>query len=124
MPNQKLGRTQEQRQWQELLRQIRTRGDILAGTLSSAYLPCNKGHCKCTRGQLHGPSWRLGYSQAGQSTTVYVRADDLLQVKAATARYAQMRGALRQAASRNLRALLNKAKRRHARRRGRRQGSS
>ncbi len=106
---------EEERQWQELLNEIKARKDILAGTLSSAYLPCNKGNCKCTRGELHGPTWRLGYSHDGKSTTAYVRADDLRQIKEATRRYAELRKALLHAGKRNLRAYLRKAKGRKAR---------
>lgn len=104
----------EQRQWRELLNAIKGRKDILSGTLSSAYLPCNRGNCKCTRGELHGPTWRLGYSDEGKSTTVYVRADDLQEVKEATRRYAELRAALQHAGKRNLRAFVRKAKRRQS----------
>jgi hypothetical protein len=112
MTSKKRKASQEERQWQELLNEIKRRRDILAGTLSSAYLPCNKGNCKCTRGELHGPTWRLGYSNEGKSTTAYVRADDLQQIKEATRRYAELRKALLHAGTRNLRAYLRKAKRR------------
>ena len=120
MAKKNVSQTAEQQAWEGLVRQIGTRKDILAGTLSSAYLPCNKGDCKCTRGELHGPTWRLGYRQGEQSSTVYVRVEDLPWVKAATGRYAELRGALLRAAQKNLRAFLNAAKRRSARRRRRR----
>jgi len=106
----------EEREWKELLAGLRRRKDVLAGTLSAAYLPCNKGHCKCTRGELHGPTWRLSYREAGKASTVYVRQDDLEDVKAAVEGYAALRAALQHAGRRNLRALLRKAKRRRRKR--------
>jgi len=100
------------RQWQRLLEQIRERNDILAGTLSSAYLPCNKGNCKCTKGDLHGPTWRLGYHTEGKSTTAYVRKEEVQDVKEATQRYAELKAAVQQTGRKNLRAFLRKVKRR------------
>ncbi len=94
------------RSWKALLQQIRERTDILAGTLFSAYLPCNKGRCKCTRGELHGPTWRLGYQQDGRSSSVYVRHEELAEVQAAVRRYAELRTAVQEAGRRNLRAFL------------------
>jgi len=116
MAKPRVKRLTEQLAWDRLVRQLGTRKDLLAGTLSSAYLPCNKGHCKCTRGELHGPTWRLGYRQGARSTTVYVRREDLPWVQRATGRYAELRRALLQAAQRNLRAFRTAAKRRAARR--------
>lgn len=110
------GRTDAE--WEALLAEVRGRKDVMAGSLTSAYLPCNKGHCKCTRGELHGPTWRLGYVRDGRSTTVFVRQEDLQEVQAAVARYQALREALLEAGRRNLMAFVRKAKRR--RRRGER----
>lgn len=101
--------------WEALLDEVRGRGDVMAGSLSSAYLPCNKGNCKCTRGELHGPTWRLGYSRDGRSTTVFVRQEDLEEVQAAVARYQALREALLDAGRGNLMAFVRKAKRRRRR---------
>ena len=107
---------EHEREWKERLAGIRRSKDVLAGTLSAAHLPCNKGNCKCTRGELHGPTWRLSYREAGKASTVYVRQDDLEDVKAAVERYAALRQALQHAGRRNLRALLRRAKRRRRKR--------
>ena len=102
-------------EFESLLDAIRRRKDVLEGTLFSAFLPCNKGNCKCTRGELHGPTWRLSYRQDGKSSTVYVRQDDLESVQAAVRRYAEIRDALHEAGGRNLKALLRNVKRRRRR---------
>lgn len=105
-------RPSEDRQFERLLSELRQRKDILAGTLSQAYLPCNKGNCKCTRGKLHGPTWRIGYKENSKTTTVYVRQRDLDEVKAAVKRYASIRAALQHTGRRNLRRFARRAKRR------------
>ena len=86
--------------FEALLAEVRGRKDVMGGTLSSAFLPCNKGNCKCTRGELHGPTWRLGYQNEGRSTTVFVRQEDLAEVRAAVRRYAALREALLEAGRR------------------------
>ena len=96
-----------------LARAISRRKDVMAGTLSAAYLPCNKGNCRCTKGHLHGPTWRISYKQQGRASSVYVRRAELEAVRKAVNRYAQLRRALQRAGMRNLRAFLRRARRRH-----------
>ena len=98
--------------FEALLAAVAGRRDLMAGSLSSAYLPCNKGHCKCTRGELHGPTWRLGYAREGRSTTVFVRQEDLQAVQAAVRRYAALREALLEAGRRELMAFVDRAEQR------------
>lgn len=100
------------RELEALLRGIKQRKDVMAGTLSAAYLPCNKGNCRCTRGYLHGPTWRISYKDQGKSSTVYVRREELVEVKAAVERYAQLRTAVQHAGMQNLQAFVKRAKRR------------
>lgn len=34
-------------------------GEILRGSLMERYLTCGNPHCKCARGERHGPVWYL-----------------------------------------------------------------
>ena len=34
-----------------------SRNKLIAGTPVEKYKACNKGNCRCTRGELHGPTY-------------------------------------------------------------------
>jgi hypothetical protein len=36
--------------------------EVLRGSLMERYLTCGKPHCKCARGERHGPVWYLSVS--------------------------------------------------------------
>ncbi len=57
------------------LKCIRTRSDMEAGSLVKQYKACNKGNCKCTRGELHGPFLYLNQKIEGKSKSRYVGKD-------------------------------------------------
>jgi len=76
--------------------------DILPGNLAAGYLPCNKGNCKCTRGELHGPKWMLTWKEEGKTKTLYIRQAEVAEVSKGTENYGKAKGLLRQAAQINL----------------------
>ncbi|MDI6773290.1 MAG: hypothetical protein QME77_11995 [bacterium] len=88
---------QQVRQWQEqqwrleaeLLRL--SRGVLVRGSLVPMYKACNKGGCKCTRGELHGPYWYLSWSEAGRTRMYFVKAAGQGRVRAAATRYRRWR---------------------------------
>lgn len=88
---------QQVRQWQEqqwrleaeLLRL--SRGVLVRGSLVPMYKACNKGGCKCTRGELHGPFWYLSWSEAGRTRMYFVKAAGQGRVRAAATRYRRWR---------------------------------
>lgn len=53
----------------------------LPGSLVRAFVPCNKGRCRCTRGRGHGPKWYLMVGSHGPPATRYVRAELLERVR-------------------------------------------
>ncbi|MEW5807270.1 MAG: DUF6788 family protein [Acidobacteriota bacterium] len=92
-----------------LMHKLQSMDDVLPGSLVSSYLPCNKGNCRCTRGELHGPTWRLTWKEKGKSQILYIRRAELAHVKKATKRYGEARKLLARIAFLNLEIL--KAKR-------------
>lgn len=44
----------------------------LPGSIQAAYTKCGKAGCRCTKGHLHGPSYRLIYRRRGKATSFYV----------------------------------------------------
>ncbi len=55
------------------------------------YKACNKGGCKCTRGELHGPFWYLSWSEGGRTRMYFVKAAGRAPVRAAALRYRRWR---------------------------------
>lgn len=92
-----------------LLQRLQQMDDVMPGSLVAARLPCNKGNCKCTRGELHGPTWRLTWNESGKSRILYIRQAELASVKKGTERYRNAKSILKQIAFLNLELL--KAKR-------------
>ncbi|GFP23848.1 hypothetical protein HKBW3S44_01335 [Candidatus Hakubella thermalkaliphila] len=85
-----------------ILKTIARMQDILPGNLAASYLPCNKGNCKCARGELHGPKWTLTWKEEGKTKTLYIRQAEVAEVRKETENYGKAKGLLRQAAQINL----------------------
>ena len=84
--------------WEKFL-QLR---DLLPGNLNAAYLICNRGNCKCTRGERHGPSWRLTWKEKQKTKILYVRNNEVKEVKTRTQQYTKAKEILRRLAFINL----------------------
>ncbi len=88
---------QRVRGWQNQQRRLEaqllglSRAVLVRGSLVPMYKACNKGDCKCTRGELHGPFWYLSWSEAGRTRMYFVKAAGLLRVRAAATRYRRWR---------------------------------
>lgn len=88
---------QQVRRWQEQQWRLEaellwlSRGVLVRGSLVPMYKACNKGGCKCTRGELHGPFWYLSWSEAGRTRMYFVKAAGLGRVRAAATRYRRWR---------------------------------
>lgn len=76
--------------------------DVLIGNLGDAYLPCNKGNCKCTRGEFHGPKWMLTWKEEGKTKTLYIRQAEVAEVIKGTEDFGKAKELLKQAARINL----------------------
>jgi hypothetical protein len=84
--------------WQKLIKLK----DCLPGNLNAAYLICNRGKCKCTRGERHGPSWRLTWKEKQKTKILYVRNKEVQEVKIRTQQYTKAKEILRKIAFVNL----------------------
>lgn len=68
-----------------------SRGILVRGSLVPMYKACNKGNCKCTRGELHGPFWYLSWYEGGRTRMYFVKAARLERVREAAERYRRWR---------------------------------
>lgn len=69
---------------------------LVAGSLITKYKRCNKGGCRCTRGEPHGPYWYLSQTVGGRTVMRFLRAAWVGRVRAAyerTKRWRQRRAA-------------------------------
>ncbi len=82
-------REQRQRLEEEWLRL--SRGVLVRGSLVRVYKACNKGGCRCTRGELHGPFWSLSWRERGRTRMYFVKAAGRPRVREAAQRYRRWR---------------------------------
>ncbi len=68
-----------------------TQQPLVAGSLIAKYKRCNKGDCRCTRGELHGPFWYLSQTVDGRTVMRFIRAAEVARVRPAFARTKQWR---------------------------------
>ncbi len=68
-----------------------THQPLVAGSLIAKYKRCNKGDCRCTRGELHGPFWYLSQTVEGRTVMRFIRAAEVVRVRPAFARTKQWR---------------------------------
>ena len=50
-----------------------SRKKLVAGTPVEKYKACNKGNCKCTRGELHGPTYYISRKEGKKTKMIYIR---------------------------------------------------
>ncbi len=68
-----------------------THQPLVAGSLIAKYKRCNKGECRCTRGELHGPCWYVSQTVKGRTVMRFIRVADVPRVRPAFARAKQWR---------------------------------
>jgi hypothetical protein len=54
----------------------------LPGVVLPQWVKCGRPHCRCARGELHGPYFCRFWREGGKLRKAYVRLEDLEQVKA------------------------------------------
>ncbi len=88
------------------------RGAPVPGNLSTVRLRCGKANCKCRKGSLHGPFWRLTWKdRQNRSAILYVPAEKLGRVEKAVSDYREARDLLREIGLENLSRLAQELKR-------------
>ena len=70
-------------------------GPVLPGSLSKQWNVCGTPGCRCKdlkHPQRHGPYHQLSYTLQGHSSTVFVKPEDVVEVRRCIKRYAQFKG--------------------------------
>jgi len=68
-----------------------SRKKLIAGTPVEKYKACNKGNCKCTRGELHGPTYYVSRKEGGKTKMIYIRRGLWPKVEEKIKRYQRWR---------------------------------
>ena len=69
-------------------------GPVLPGSLSKQWNVCGSPGCRCKDPQhprRHGPYYQLSYTLRGKSSTVFVRAEDVAEVRRRIRRYGEFK---------------------------------
>lgn len=69
-------------------------GPILPGSISTQWNICGKPGCRCKdpkKPRKHGPYYQLSFTVDGKSSTMFVKKQDLKQVRQCTKRYQRFR---------------------------------
>jgi hypothetical protein len=85
-----------------LMKQLSKLDNCLPGNLNAAYLICNRGNCKCTRGERHGPSWRITWKEQQKSKILYIRNNEIKKVKNGITEYKKAKELLKELSFINL----------------------
>ncbi len=84
--------------------------EILRGSLTERFLTCGKPHCKCARGERHGPVWYLSVSlDQSHRTGTTVPSPQVAQVRRGIESYHRVKQHLEKISNIN-RELLRRAK--------------
>ena len=68
-----------------------SRKKLIAGTPVEKYKACNKGNCRWTRGELHGPTYYISRKEGKRTKMIYIRQALWLKVKEKVKRYQRWR---------------------------------
>jgi hypothetical protein len=69
-------------------------GPVLPGSLSRQWNVCGSPGCRCKapkHPRRHGPYYQLSYTLRGKSSTVFVRAEDVAEVRRRIRRYGEFK---------------------------------
>jgi hypothetical protein len=83
---------------QERIEKIKTElqriGEMRPGSLNKQYTKCGRANCSCQDAKnpkRHGPYYQLSYVNHGRSTTQFIKATHVKEVKAQLANYKKFR---------------------------------
>lgn len=69
-------------------------GPLLPGSISKQWNVCGTPGCKCKdkkEPQRHGPYFQLSYSLGGKSSSVFIKPDDVVEVRRRIKRYREFK---------------------------------
>jgi hypothetical protein len=77
----------------EIKRELSNLGPLHPGSVSEQYNICGTPGCRCKdpkNPQKHGPYYQLSYGWRGKSSTMFVRADQVVAMREKVANYKRM----------------------------------
>ena len=69
-------------------------GPVLPGSLGKQWNICGSAGCRCKdpkRPRRHGPYYQLSYTLRGRSSTVFVKSEDVAEVRRRIRRYGEFK---------------------------------
>lgn len=86
--------TPEERKIQKIKTQIIKLGPMLPGSMKQQFNVCGKTGCKCKDPEnpiKHGPYYQLSFTVGGRSSTLFVKNEDVPEVRKRIRRYKRFR---------------------------------
>lgn len=86
--------TKEERVVFQIHKKLAEMGPILPGSISEQWNVCGTPGCRCKDAKnpaKHGPYYQLSFSVAGRSSTMFIKKDDLGEVRKRIMRYQQFK---------------------------------
>ncbi len=86
--------TREERAIQRVKKELAEMGPVLPGSLSEQWNVCGTPGCQCKdrhHPKKHGPYYQLSFTVAGQSSTLFIKHEDLAEVRRRLTRYHQVK---------------------------------
>ena len=86
--------TNEEGVVQRLRKKIAQMGPLLPGSLSEQWNVCGTPGCRCKDAHnpvKHGPYYQLSFTVAGKSSTMFIKKEDVSEVRRRIKRYRQFR---------------------------------
>ncbi len=86
--------TREARTLQRIQTQLAEMGPVLPGSLSEQWNVCGTPGCRCKdrrHPKKHGPYHQLSFTVAGKSSTLFIKKEDLGEVRRRITRYHQFK---------------------------------
>jgi hypothetical protein len=90
--------TKNEMKWQERIKEIQKTlsalGEMRPGSVSMQYNVCGNPTCRCKdkeNPQKHGPYYQLSYTHKGKSTTEFVKAENVEEIKQQVANFREFK---------------------------------
>ena len=86
--------TKEERRIKQLMAKLARLGPMLPGSISEQWNVCGTPGCRCKDPQKpkkHGPYYQLSFTVGGKSSTMFIKKEDLPEVRRRLKRYQQFK---------------------------------
>jgi len=86
--------TREERKVEQLRKKLAELGPMLPGSISEQWNVCGTPGCRCKDAknpEKHGPYYQLSFTVGGKSSTMFIKKEDLPEVRRRLKRYQQFK---------------------------------